>query len=90
MFTIKLNGGRVAESKMKRITDKVQALNARLVAPTEQQLAQIPELALVTGTAEKAPALWKLLSENAYSIRYLCTDAEAARRVLEITETLPL
>ena len=67
----------------KRIEERIEKINARLLTVTQGQLSAVDHVILVAGTPEKALAIRHFLELGELSIHTLCTDSGAAERILD-------
>jgi DNA-binding transcriptional regulator LsrR (DeoR family) len=69
---------------VKEIRPLLKSINSKLLSVTNKQLKSVPTLILVAGSVQKAPAIYEWIQR--YKVRYLCTDIDAAQRLLKIAE----
>jgi len=73
---------RIEKNIQTRIEALVAEINCHLLTITEAQLRDIENVVLIAGTESKALAIRSLLERERSNIRFLCTDGDAARQIL--------
>jgi hypothetical protein len=66
-----------------KILQAIEKVNDKLLTISDAQLKDIPSIWLIAGSDEKIFAIRALLNNSNYKITFLCTDATAAKKLLE-------
>jgi DNA-binding transcriptional regulator LsrR (DeoR family) len=77
-------GKQIPPDKVGQIHALITEINGTLLNIREHQFQTIPTLALVAGTKRKACAIRALLNNANFNVRILCTDKEAALRLIDL------
>ena len=78
-------GANIKNDTQREIERLVGKINDQLLNVNRQQLQQVGQIMLVAGTPKKAVAIRRLLDDDRYNIRFLCTDRDTAEQILNVT-----
>lgn len=88
------HGARIPDDDRQAVQDCIRELNRRLITANPRIFAAIRNIMVVSGTVEKAGALFTLLEQKnpdlkKVSISHLCTDTETARVLIALKRGQP-